>query len=80
MRVAVSTDGEMVAAHFERCEAYTLADIKDGKVAKNETIAKPGHEPGLCQGTWPSAVSSALSLGGWARGRRCSSTSTGYNP
>jgi predicted Fe-Mo cluster-binding NifX family protein len=50
MRVAVSTDGEMVAAHFGRCEAYTLADIKDGKVAKNETIAKPGHEPGFMPG------------------------------
>lgn len=47
MRVAVSTDGDAVAAHFGRCEAYTLADIEDAKVVKSETIANPGHEPGF---------------------------------
>ena len=50
MRVAVSTDGNMVAAHFGRCEAYTLADIEDAKVVKSETIANPGHEPGFLPG------------------------------
>ena len=50
MRVAVSTDGNMVAAHFGRCEAYTLADIQDAKVVKSETIANPGHEPGFLPG------------------------------
>jgi len=50
MRVAVSTDGDMVAAHFGRCEAYTLAEIEDGKVVKSETIANPGHEPGFLPG------------------------------
>jgi predicted Fe-Mo cluster-binding NifX family protein len=50
MRVAVSTDGDMVAAHFGRCEAYTLADIEEAKVVKSETIANPGHEPGFLPG------------------------------
>ena len=50
MRVAVSTDGNMVAAHFGRCEAYTLADIEEAKVVKSETIANPGHEPGFLPG------------------------------
>jgi predicted Fe-Mo cluster-binding NifX family protein len=50
MRIAVSTDGDRVAAHFGRCEAYTLADIEDGKVARSEVIANPGHEPGFLPG------------------------------
>jgi predicted Fe-Mo cluster-binding NifX family protein len=50
MRVAISTDGEMVAAHFGRCEAYTIGDIEDGAVMKTERIANPGHEPGFLPG------------------------------
>jgi len=50
MRVAVSTDGDTVAAHFGRCEAYTLADLEDGKVLRSEVIANPGHEPGFLPG------------------------------
>jgi predicted Fe-Mo cluster-binding NifX family protein len=40
----------MVAAHFGRCEAYTLADIEDGQVVKSEIVANPGHEPGFLPG------------------------------
>lgn len=50
MRAAISTDGDQVAAHFGRCEAYTLADIEDGKVTRCETIPNPGHEPGFLPG------------------------------
>ena len=47
MRVAISTDGDRVAAHFGRCEAYTLIDLSDGEVAKQERIPNPGHQPGV---------------------------------
>jgi predicted Fe-Mo cluster-binding NifX family protein len=50
MRVAISTDGDMVAAHFGRCEAYTIADIGNGAVTRTERIANPGHEPGFLPG------------------------------
>lgn len=50
MRVAVSTDGDKVAPHFGRCEAYTLAEIEGGKVIRSEMIANPGHEPGFLPG------------------------------
>lgn len=50
MKVAVSTDGAQVAAHFGRCEAYTLAEIEEGMVTATETIANPGHEPGFLPG------------------------------
>jgi predicted Fe-Mo cluster-binding NifX family protein len=49
-RVALSTDGEEVAAHFGRCQAYTIVEIADGAIRSRETIANPGHEPGFLPG------------------------------
>lgn len=46
MRVAISTDGESVSAHFGRCPSFTIADINDGKVIGSEVIDNPGHHPG----------------------------------
>ena len=46
MRVALSTDGDFVSAHFGRCPLFTLVDIEDGKVVAKEVISNPGHEPG----------------------------------
>lgn len=47
MRIAISTDGDNVSAHFGRCPSFTIVDIKDGKVTKKEEIANPGHHPGF---------------------------------
>lgn len=46
MRVAISTDGDQVSAHFGRCPHFTIVDIQDGKMIKKDVIANPGHEPG----------------------------------
>ena len=46
MRVAISTDGDFVSAHFGRCPHFTLVDIDSGKVIKKEVVANPGHAPG----------------------------------
>ena len=46
MRVAISTDGTMVSAHFGRCPEFTLVDIRDGSVAGREVVGNPGHHPG----------------------------------
>ena len=46
MRIAVSTDGEFVSAHFGRCPLFTIVDIEDSKVIAKEVISNPGHEPG----------------------------------
>ncbi len=50
MRVAISTDGDMVAPHFGRCEAYTIVDIEDGESKEATRIPNPGHEPGVLPG------------------------------
>ncbi|MEA3328876.1 MAG: NifB/NifX family molybdenum-iron cluster-binding protein [Candidatus Omnitrophota bacterium] len=47
MRVAISTDGDFVSAHFGRCPLFTIIDIKNGKVAKKEIVNNPGHQPGF---------------------------------
>jgi len=50
MRIAISTDGNMVAPHFGRCEAYTLVNIDEGKVTRQDRLSNPGHEPGFLPG------------------------------
>jgi len=47
MRIALSTDGKTVSAHFGRCPAFTIIDIEDGKVLHKEEISNPGHHPGF---------------------------------
>ena len=47
MRIAISTDGESVSAHFGRCPAFSIVDIEDGKISNRETINNPGHHPGF---------------------------------
>jgi len=46
MRVAISTDGEFVSAHFGRCPTFTLVDIENGKIIKRMEVENPGHQPG----------------------------------
>jgi predicted Fe-Mo cluster-binding NifX family protein len=47
MKIAISTDGDYVSAHFGRCPTFTLLVIEDGRLTKKETINNPGHEPGF---------------------------------
>lgn len=47
MRVAISTDGDFVSAHFGRCPSFTIVDIEDGKITKRKVIENPGHQPGF---------------------------------
>jgi len=47
MRIAISTDGNFVSAHFGRCPSFTLIDIEDGKVTKKVEVENPGHQPGF---------------------------------
>lgn len=47
MKIAVATDGPMVAAHFGRCPEYTILTVDDGKVTNKVVIPNPGHEPGF---------------------------------
>lgn len=47
MKIAISTDGGSVSAHFGRCPSYTIVDIQKGKIVGRQEIANPGHSPGF---------------------------------
>jgi len=45
MKIAVSTDGDMVSPHFGRCPQFTIIEIKNGKLISKKIIENPGHHP-----------------------------------
>jgi predicted Fe-Mo cluster-binding NifX family protein len=47
MKIAISTEGNAVSAHFGRCPSYTIVDIQEGQIVKKEKIENPGHSPGF---------------------------------
>ncbi|MDP8257815.1 MAG: NifB/NifX family molybdenum-iron cluster-binding protein [Candidatus Aadella gelida] len=47
MRIAISTEGDDVSAHFGRCPSFTIVDIGDGAITGKEVINNPGHHPGF---------------------------------
>ncbi|PIU68584.1 MAG: dinitrogenase iron-molybdenum cofactor [Armatimonadetes bacterium CG07_land_8_20_14_0_80_40_9] len=47
MKVAISTEGDYVSAHFGRCPDYTILEIEDWEVKDKKVIPNPGHEPGF---------------------------------
>ncbi len=47
MRIAISTDGNFVSAHFGRCPTFTIVDLQDGQIVKKESLQNPGHQPGF---------------------------------
>ncbi|MGB9716630.1 MAG: NifB/NifX family molybdenum-iron cluster-binding protein [Thermodesulfovibrionales bacterium] len=46
MRVAISTDGDYVSAHFGRCPSFTIVDVEDGLIRNKKILDNPGHQPG----------------------------------
>ena len=46
MRIAISTDGDFVSAHFGRCPHFTIVDIEGNNIKSKEVAANPGHQPG----------------------------------
>ena len=47
MKVAISTEGNIVSGHFGHCPSFTLFDIESNKVTNKQTIDNPGHQPGF---------------------------------
>ena len=45
MKVAISTDGDYVSAHFGRCPSFTIVEIEGEKVVGRELVENPGHQP-----------------------------------
>jgi predicted Fe-Mo cluster-binding NifX family protein len=47
MKIAISTDGDYVSAHFGRCPSFTVVEIEDGKIISRGIVKNPGHQPGF---------------------------------
>ena len=47
MKIAISTEGDFVSAHFGRCPCFTIIEVKEGKIIGREVIDNPGHHPGF---------------------------------
>ena len=47
MKIAISTDANVVSPHFGRCPHFTIVDITGGEVQDRTTIDNPGHSPGF---------------------------------
>lgn len=47
MKIAISTDGHFVSAHFGRCPSFTILELEGNKLISKSTIDNPGHHPGF---------------------------------
>ena len=47
MKIAISTDGDLVSAHFGRCPSFTIVVFESDKIISKHTIDNPGHHPGF---------------------------------
>jgi len=46
MKIAISTDGGFVSAHFGRCPEFTIVDIEGSELKSRQVVPNPGHQPG----------------------------------
>lgn len=47
MKIAVASNGDMIAGHFGHCENFNIFTAEDKQIIKSESIANPGHKPGF---------------------------------
>jgi predicted Fe-Mo cluster-binding NifX family protein len=64
MKIAISTEGGAVSAHFGRCASYTIVDVEDGKAVERREIPNPGHSPGFLPGYLAQMGVTAIIAGG----------------
>ncbi|WP_040209940.1 NifB/NifX family molybdenum-iron cluster-binding protein [Clostridium polynesiense] len=46
MKIAVASEGKMVAQHFGHCENFNIYTIDNNEVTEVQSVANPGHKPG----------------------------------
>ena len=52
MKIAITTDRNLVAQHFGHCPEYTLVELENGKILSREVIPNPGHQPDFYPVSW----------------------------
>jgi predicted Fe-Mo cluster-binding NifX family protein len=46
-KIAISTEGNNVSAHFGRCTQYSIFDVADNTIKAKTVVDTPEHQPGL---------------------------------
>ena len=67
MRIAISTDGDYVSAHFGRCPSFTVVDIENNEIVQQEVVDNPGHQPGFIPQFLQSKGVNCIVCGGMGR-------------
>ncbi|MEW6183502.1 MAG: NifB/NifX family molybdenum-iron cluster-binding protein [Bacillota bacterium] len=44
MKIAVSTDGGNVAAHFGHCPVFTIVEVEEGRIKDQAEVQNSGHQ------------------------------------
>lgn len=47
MRIAIARTGNEVSQHFGYCDNFLVYDLEGDKIAKENVLANPGHQPGF---------------------------------
>jgi predicted Fe-Mo cluster-binding NifX family protein len=47
MKIAIASDGNLVAEHFGHCEGFTIFEAENNEVQGKQFVANPGHKPGF---------------------------------
>jgi predicted Fe-Mo cluster-binding NifX family protein len=47
MKIAVASEGKMVAGHFGHCEGFILYEAENEQITKSDFVPNPGHRPGF---------------------------------
>ena len=47
MKIAVASEGKMVAGHFGHCEGFHIFTMTGSNVSGREFVQNPGHKPGF---------------------------------
>ncbi len=47
MKIAVASEGKIVAEHFGHCEGFHIFDVVDGRISSQTFQPNPGHKPGF---------------------------------
>jgi predicted Fe-Mo cluster-binding NifX family protein len=47
MKIAVASEGRMVAQHFGHCDRFTIYEEKNGEIVMRQFIDNLGHKPGF---------------------------------
>lgn len=47
MKIAVPSNGTIICGHFGHCENFNLYEVRDGRIASEQSVPNPGHKPGF---------------------------------